>query len=468
MSTQYTRGQRLQFDLRMEQEYSHQHPLREVGIFDKAKRFTYTDDGVETWYAELDAREARGESYEQAEAWILHRIRELETRPQEPGGTDPHPGPGPAPGPSPLGQLEIAGVNFIEDGHIWKMRGIVAFTAFQDWLDGRRDQLDTFAAWTRRQHGNTWRIFCQWRVTNFDPRAYGDAFYDGVANCRAWMLSQGIRPLPVFFCDQASGPIVMSAAEQDRHFDRLAQIFETDLKTFVNEDWQNGGLAHRFRVLPLASRSAYQDGAAPTEPGTLMGWTEQQFARKWDWARGGKNVYETARSGLGNIAAATGKPASGPEPPLGINEADIAWSRTTDARATADFMGTLELMGAGGCLHGDRSNLQSCLVPGPRAQACADAVTAMWTAGLPADACANGQYTRGGLGDCPLQHSDRFDDGGREIDAAGALRTFFLIQGGRATGIVIQPGRDWQPRGDHGWTVAGQRGPQNQIIECTR
>jgi hypothetical protein len=457
MDTSLQPWQRQQFKLRMEQEYQHQHPLRQVS--------TYTDDAVDIWWDELLVRLARGESYDDAERWILHRIREIEGRPQEPGDPNPGPGPGPDPGPSIVRPLHRDGVQLLDDrGLPFKVRGVDAFTAVQLWLDGQRDQLETYARWARSIGANTWCFFTQWRVTTFDPRAYGNVvYYPGIYEFRAWLVSQGFQPLPVFFCDQQDGsPIQMSRGEREIHFDTLNEIFNPDLKEYVNEDWQNGGIAHTFREIELASRSAIQDGAAPDAPGRLMSWVSLNGQRKAEWPRTSKDAYERQQETL--------RPAIFREPPVGIFETTIPWSRSNNVRDFADFHAMAELCSSGSVLHGDKSNLQTCTVPGPRAQDCAEAVAEVWDAGLSKDAAAFGRYTRGGLGDCPLQHEDRYDEDGRDVNPRGTLRTFAFIEGDRATAVLVQPGDQYPtvPRGDHGWRVVGMRGPHSQIVDCER
>jgi hypothetical protein len=336
------------------------------------------------------------------------------------------------------------------------------------WLDGERGQLDDFAGWMRELGANAWLFFCMWTVTGFDPRRYGARYYDEFPRFMEWQEGNGFRPYPTAFCDQIPNDpkrstIYMSDAEQDAHFNNLRQHVVGRVLRYMNEAYQNGvSLCRRLPRIDgaLCVRGQYSDDDTIESVGTVLDFSEKSFARKFQWARTAKDLEE--------IADATKKPGVGGEPPLGIFEQTIPWSRSDDPRGFADWHGTAELLGAGSFIHGDGSTVQACLRPGPRAQACANAISAMWSAGLPSDGLSAGRYTRGGLGDCPLRHSDRYDDGDRELDPSGALRTFAVIQGNRATAIVIEAGPGWRAEADHGWTITRQYGPHGQLVDLTR
>jgi len=121
-------------------------------------------------------------------------------------------------------------------------------------------------------------------------------------------------------------------------------------------------------------------------------------------------------------------------------------------------------------MHGDDENLQFCRRPGPNAQACADAIREIQQCGLPLDGLSNGQYIRGGpdISDFPMVHRDRYDDGEREIDPSGALRSFGVKQGNRATALIVKAGPLWWPEADHGWRITRQYGPHGQCLDLER
>jgi hypothetical protein len=214
-------------------------------------------------------------------------------------------------------------------------------------------------------------------------------------------------------------------------------------------------------------RSAFPDGETPLFVGSVLDATTEHTPRTFDWPRKAKNLLETARLGLIGNYPGSGKPALAGEP-IGIHEFDIFGKRSADPRAHADYAAVVELYGAGMVLHGDWDNLQRCIVPGPQAQRCAEAVRDVWAAGIPADAAAGGTYTRGGLNECPLEHVDRFDDAGHEVRPDGALRTFAMLQGTKATCVIVSPGAHHQIRPRVGYRVLTVRGPHGQIVELER
>lgn len=429
---------------RLEDTYNNHghHPIRTYT--------SYVDPEGEIWRNEYFNLRNSNLSHEDAIRQIESRIDVLEGRPDRWANVNPDPSP-----TNPVGDLSIDGIHIIENGKIWKARGIVGFTAFKDWLDDR-DHLFRYRDYILGKGTiNSICFFLMWKNKDFSPVHYGSRFYDGYPKFLEWWKVQGIHPLPIYFCDQQDGSsIQLSRAEQDEHFRLVSQYHE--LSEYVNEDWQNGQIAHRFDPRPLASRSAFEDNNTFTQPGDLMAWTSQAFARKWDWMREGKNLLETCRLGLKN-GEHTNKPAIAREPPAGVFEVNKSdWSRSADVQAFQEFHATCELMGSGSYIHGDDSNLQSCTPPGPNADRCVDGILEMWNAGIPPDADSF-HYTRGGLSDCPTDYKDRYNDGGQEIDSSGALREFYQINGDWAYGMVIQPGRDWELRSD--WTLRFQHGP---------
>jgi len=367
---------------------------------------------------------------------------------------------------SVTGPLRIQGPDFIDpDGRIFKWRGVAGFAGFQRWLEGERGQLEDFAGWMQSIGANAWAFFCMWSVTAFDPRRY-PRYYDECPHFLEWLEAQGFRPWPVLACDQdparASG-ILMSRGELDAHKARLEPALAGRTGELFNEPYQNGiDICRSWGPVPgaLIARGQYADDAAIDSVGTVLDFSTKSFARKFQWPRTAKDLFE--------IADATGKPGVGREPPAGIYERTVPWSRSDDPRAFAAWHGAAELLGAGSFIHGDRENVQSCLKPGPRAQACVDAIAAIWASQLPANGLSAGRYTRGGLGDCPLQHRDRYDDGETLLDERGTMRTFGVIQGNEATCLAIMPGPGWRPEGDHGWTVVEQRGPFGEVVLARR
>lgn len=387
----------------------------------------------------------------------------------------PGPGPGPGPGPIPppagdVPRLHIDGVQFkTSAGLVWKHRGVSGFTAYQDWLAGNRQKLRDFFGWARSIGANTMRVFGEWGVTNFVVQQHAN-YYSELPNFLEWAEEESIRLQFCVFTSQGSGPpYVMAPSQRRDHMAKVNAALDDSVHLCEqnNEDWKNGDICHDLAepAVALATRSAWEDKYDfYRQPGTLLDWTTEHTPRDDEWERKAKNMLDTARLGFPKNEQPghehpelppTRKPAIGGEP-MGIAEAPVAGRRTNDARACADYFAVAELLSAGANLHGDLSNLQSCALPGPNAQRCAEAVRDVWAAGIPADAAAFGQYTRGGLSDCPVGHTEL------------TLRTYAMIQGNQATAVVVRPKSGWTPAGDHGWHIVKQGGPHGQILWLAR
>ncbi len=369
--------------------------------------------------------------------------------------------------PAYVGRLSTSGVNFVtSDGSVWKYRGVTAFTALQDYAGGR--DIAPYLAWVRSLGGNTVRVFGTWVVTDFDPRRTPD-YYGALDRLCTLLAQDGLRIHFVALTDQVDGSSVrMSSAEQDAHVQRVVSILRAHDNTLLelsNEDWQNGKVSARFPrdwfVGVLTTRSSWQDGNTPLEVGSVLDWTTEHTPRGDQWERKSKNLLETSRLGLFPAGVPgfppTHEPAVGGEPERLQN---------ATPRQYADYLAVAELYGAGACLHGDGGSLQRLNVPAD--QSVAQAAAAVWADPPPADLASNGTYTRGGLADCPLVHRDRYTDDGQLLDNSGALRTFSMISGNRATAVVVSPGPGWTLQPTAGWHVVRQYGYQGNTVDLAR
>jgi hypothetical protein len=371
---------------------------------------------------------------------------------------------GPIP-PDALVPLTISGTTFRRpDGTIWKYRMVTAFTAFQDFLAGDMNKLDAYAAWTRSVGGNGWRVFYTWVITDFNPlRQLGAArLRTELEAFRRYMDGQGLYSHNTVFCDQVPGSsVLLDRTEQDLLLDYVRVVMQGRHVEIANEYWKNGGadLTARYSLSWLSGtfgmRSSWRDGERPDAPGALVTCTSEHTPRDEEWPRKAKNLAETSLLGMPAVSwPASGLPAIAGEP-IGIFEVDIPGSRTANASDVADYYAVAELFGAGACLHGDGTTLQRCQLPGPNAQRCAEWAKAAREA-IPADA-QTGHYTRGGLDDCPLEHSDSL-----------ALRTFGMLQGDRGTVVVVRPAPGWEPRARNGWRIEDVTGPNGHIVTVSR
>jgi hypothetical protein len=328
-----------------------------------------------------------------------------------------------------------------------------------------RDRLfdEPFAQWARALGANALRVFGMWNVTGFDPRQFS-SYYDMLDYGCDWLADNGLRLHFVAFTDQVPGSsVLMSGDEQNAHAQKCAEVLrrhDNVLLEVCNEDWKNGGISGRFPrewfAGVLTTRSSWEDGNTPEEAGSVLDFTTEHTPRGDGWQRKSKNLLETSRQGLGAYPP-TNKPAIGGEPERLQN---------ATPRQYADYMAVAELFGSGACLHGDGATLQRCRIPDDRSMP--NAVAALWADSAPPELAGAGDYTRGGLGSCPLVHRDRYDDDGREVDASGALRTFAMLAGGRATAVVVDPGPAWQLETTGGWRAQRQYGPHGQLIDLVR
>lgn len=352
-----------------------------------------------------------------------------------------------------LSPLTANGTALMRDGRIYKYRGVTAFTLLQRLLAGQ--DITPFIRWTLDQGATALRVFGEWGVTNFSTKTAN--YYAGLAQLAGTLEGYGLDLHFVAFTSQGGGNLAMSPSAQDQHFAKVAstlQLRPNIILEYNNEDWQNGQIAHRFPKVQgiLCTRSAFQDGKAPTQAGSLLDLTTEHTPRSGEWERRAKNGLETARLGLGDIAPKTNKPPILGEP-IGIASQDVSGRRASDPRKFADYFATAELYTAGACLHGDLADLQDCKIPQGRALECANAVKAVWSAGIPVDAASTGQYTRVGLNGCPVKDN-------------GALRLYAMNQGSRSTVVVVTGDVNPQPA-DH-WRVEGHAGPHGQILRMAK
>lgn len=331
---------------------------------------------------------------------------------------------------------------------LWKYRAVTAFTLLQDAINGNPQP--EFLSWVRSLGANTVRVFGMWSVTQFDPRSTPD-YYDALPALADELSDLGLRLHFVAFTDQVPGSsVLMSPAEQDEHLSLVQEVVaghDNVLLEYVNEDWKNGGISHRFQGFNVAptTRSSWEDGNTPLEAGSVLDFTTEHTPRGAEWERKSKNLLETSRQGIGDFPP-TNKPAIAGEPERLQN---------ATPRQYADYIAVAELFASGACLHGDGDTLQRCRIPAD--DSVARAVAAVWADPPPADLAATGTYTRGGLGNCPIAHDDTL-----------ALRTFAMLAGNRATAVVVSPRPGWQLQPVNGWRVVRQYGYDGNTIDLER
>ncbi len=340
-----------------------------------------------------------------------------------------------------------------------RIHGTTAFTLLQYMLEAR--DLSRFFAWAQALGINAMRVFGMWAHGDgiFDARAYGSDYFPLLRGTADTLKQLGFHLYFVPFTDQVDGsPILMTSNDRVLFMDHVRDALTGCTNVLVeggNEDWKNGLVTGdlKFGNL-LGCRSAPPSGTDHRQYGSLLQWTNDHTPRDGEWPRKAKDLLETARLGIGNIPP-TYLPALGGEP-MGIFETDVSGSRSSNPRDHADYAAVAEIYSAGMVMHGDRSSMQFCMPPGPQGQKCAEAIAAVWRAGIPADTVLQ-HYTRGGFADCPVAHDDSL-----------ALRTFAMTTEHTAIAVAVRraAGHSFAPMGD--WRVVDVRGPHGQIAFLER
>lgn len=379
---------------------------------------------------------------------------------------------------TPAEPFEIDGLNFVQmsDRRIVKVRGLTAFTALEDWLNGRQKKLEAYARFTRAMQRNLWRVFLMWHRTGFTPRDYAN-FYVGLDELARWTKSQGIYLMATEFTDQVENrpkpgeigaSVLMSPTDRDIHHRRTIDVLRnhaTVLDELNNEDFNNGNIAsafasHTFAGVP-STRSSWPDGQSPETPGPILNFTSEHTPRGDEFERKSKNMLETARLGFGSAPGvdppwtfpASRRPAIGGEPQR-IAEG-------TTPRAHADYHAIAELFSAGAILHGgdpvvgQGSSLQRCIAPeGGDALACCEAVRdVIASQAIPLNAAADGEYSATHMGNAVCEE-------------AGAIRSYAMLFGDHGT--LVRARETAAPTFKNGWRRVAATGPHAQIYLIAR
>jgi hypothetical protein len=230
-------------------------------------------------------------------------------------------------------------------------------------------------------------------------------------------------------------------------------------------DGDSGGTAGWFNKSMfndlIATRSTWFDNENPQlpdrngNPSPYLSAESVHLPRSEEFFVKGKTLYEAQRQGLGQYPPARVWTVSGE--PQRIAEG-------TTPRQHADNAAVCELFGGGGLVHGGfssfdgnhQTDLQNCVFPAPGTLGaqCCEAVRDVWASNLiHGDCAARGNYTRGGLPGCPIEHTDRTLDPSR-----GAVRTYAMEVDGVMYCVPCDPGPQWQCKPVDGWQLKMQGG----------
>ncbi len=152
------------------------------------------------------------------------------------------------------------------------------------------------------------------------------------------------------------------------------------------------------------------------------------------------------------VADQLGRPAVNDEP-MGADEVDIPGKRSATPNDFYDYAAVSMLLAAGATFHSS-DGITSVLFR-PITQTCANSFYAGLNV-IPTNVML-GTYTRGPLGDCPIQHND-----------ALALRTFARFTDHNAVCVVVRPQPGWVAIAQAGWTIVSSAGPGGRVVFLTK
>lgn len=366
-------------------------------------------------------------------------------------------------------------MDFRNDDGIWKYRGITGFDAVRLNALGSQGMLDDYYGEAGSLRYNCSREFLMWNNTGYSPLS--DNNYYGNLEAH-WVRQQerGFYVHAVLFCDQVGGSrVLLSNGAQDDHVRRCVEIARrvgTVILEVNNEDFKNGQISARFPADGfsgvMTTRSTWEDnGQDPQTPGTWLDWATFHTPRTADFPVKSKVLHEMQVQGLDKYPPARLPSVSG-EPRR------IAEGTTPDQHRDDAFIA--EMFGAGSCCHGGwkgdashQSWLQSCIWPGPGpALDCIRARADVWnnpTVSIPDYAAGTGSYVRGqenGGGECPIEHRDRDLNTGVYVN--GAVRSYFMVNGGQCVGIAAMPGPEWKLVTRLGWRTYAVDGNRMLLV----
>jgi hypothetical protein len=350
----------------------------------------------------------------------------------------------------------------LPDGSIWRWQGASAFTLLAQYIRG--EDITPFIARARDDyHANLLRVFCRLSWGKLNPAAVPD-YFDRLDAFLSRMERERLRVELVALADCDLAGYVLDPAEQPEFVRRVVEVASRHNNAVVelgNEPWWpgNGWRVDRFPRKPrfdiLMSRGSLAEDAGPQRP--VWDYLTHHASRTEEWPRRqGKQCGELSwGAGATPASGIAGVPCVDDEPMGAASEAN--WHRSD---VPADFFAghaVSALLAAGSTLHSEA--LMHGQVPKGREDECLRAAAQVWTL-VPADAPL-GQYTRGGLADCPLEHRDL-------PDPAGALRTYCQLAGAKATCVVVRPGPAHRLTARGGWRIARTAGRLDQLVFLER
>jgi hypothetical protein len=352
----------------------------------------------------------------------------------------------------------------MSSGQPIKMRAVTAFTIWQDFINKEFGRLEDFVGFFLAKGFTAFRGFGCWGNVSFNPVHDLDN-YEVLAELDAWLNARGGRLFLTEFTDQIPGsPVLMTPDERILHHEECGEALanrKTAWREWVNEYKKNWTGPY---PIPLSrdtqgvatTISTWYDGAPPEEQGPYLNYLTKHLGGFDDeWSRKSKVAFEAQRQGLGPYPPARKPCVIGEKCRIAEGSLPREW---------ADSTGIEEMLGGGGCLHGGfdpvrghDSELQKCIVPTKREVLdCIDAAASVFNIIDPMTA-TNGEY-RNGPGNGVLEHDDN-----------KTLRTYVMIEGGKATAVRVKgrkPGQEAKAVND--WRIVDKKGYEENIIFLER
>lgn len=357
------------------------------------------------------------------------------------------------PFPAESGRLRTDGLVIRDDrGQAWQYRGFTDFLLFKRFLDGE----DLHALLTERitVGANVLRVLgmCE-NIAHFAPGDYGDRYWTALDGFLDLVAAHGLRVEFVAFADAQI--LIPSVPAQRSHFVRVVAALAEHwnaIGELVNEAPKNGIDPDDFsRPVDVptiwTAGSGLGDGMPHRPPwdGVM-----HHGARKDEWPRDAKGSVDLCCLGWDGFTPLGVWVIQ--DEPMGAAEVAVPGRRANVPQDFYDFGAVAGIYGPGATFHSDAGILSAAL--GPTQTACALAFFAGLSAVSPDT--VNGRYTRGLLGDSPLEHDD-----------LKALRTLCMTIDNTATcvRVRVQPGYPVTPRG--GWSVASVD-DRNTVVHLVR
>lgn len=338
--------------------------------------------------------------------------------------------------------LTPSGPIFRVNGQPWRWVGCTAFALPQLYTDG--ENIDGFLDWAIRTGFNTLRCFT------------------GYANIPQQMGRQPFLITPdqlhrflTHVCEDRElrveltcGDLQLILPEHNAQRDWMLALgavagqFTGVTVERCNEPFKNGvDVVRMGRIGPNVQASGNYDF---DNPAPVLDYLTFHSERKAEWprtAKDGQDFYEKWK-----VPVVL-------DEPMGADETLKPWSRSNVPDDFFDYGATAALNSAGATFHA--TDLVYGRVPGPIQQQCAEAfVAGLHSVSLEAPL---GNYTRGYLSECPLEHDD-----------ATALRTFARILGNRAVCAAVRPTSAWRAVARNGWRIIQQLGPSDRVVYLER